>query len=190
MKKIILSISVVLVFLGYTVYQNTGSPGLFFVGSNNYGTAPSNTNIQANNSPSGTDKKILVSKSVIQKTDTVVQKTTSTKSAVQSSNAAPVVVSNSGLYRDGQYIGSVADAFYGNLQVKAIISGGQLTDVQFLDYPQDRNNSIRINTQAMPMLKAEAIQAQSANVDIISGATATSEAFQQTLGSALAQAAK
>jgi uncharacterized protein with FMN-binding domain len=88
-------------------------------------------------------------------------------------------------YRDGSYVGSVADAFYGNIQVKAIVQGGRLTDVQFLQYPNDRSTSIEINQQADPMLAQEAIQAQSANVDIISGATDSSIAFQQSLGTAL-----
>jgi uncharacterized protein with FMN-binding domain len=91
-------------------------------------------------------------------------------------------------FKDGQYTGPSTDAFYGNVQVKAIISGGKITDVQFLDYPQDRSHSVEINTYAMPILKSEAIQAQSSQVDIVSGATATSQAFMQSLQSALAQA--
>ena len=91
-------------------------------------------------------------------------------------------------YKDGSYTGSVADAFYGNVQVKVVISGGKITDVVFLDHPQDRRTSQMINDQAMPMLTQEAISAQSANVDIISGATATSDAFIQSLQSALAKA--
>jgi uncharacterized protein with FMN-binding domain len=93
-----------------------------------------------------------------------------------------------GQYKDGQYTGAVADAFYGNLQVKAVVQGGKLSDVQFLDYPHDRRTSQEINSQAMPWLKDEAIQAQSAQVDLISGATLTSEAFVQSLQSALNQA--
>lgn len=93
-----------------------------------------------------------------------------------------------GQYIDGSYTGSVADAYYGNVQVKAIISGGKITDVQFLDYPQDRSTSRYINSQAMPYLTQEAIQAQSANVDTISGATATSGAFIESLTVALAKA--
>ena len=93
-----------------------------------------------------------------------------------------------GAYKDGQYTGAIADAFYGNVQVQAIIKSGQITDVKFLDYPHDRGNSIEINSQAMPMLTAEAIRAQTYNVDIVSGATATSQAFIQSLQSALAQA--
>ena len=93
-----------------------------------------------------------------------------------------------GQYKDGTYTGSVADAYYGNIQVRAVISGGKISDVIFLQYPNDRGTSVRINTQAMPYLKAEAIQIQGANVNIVSGATDTSRAFRQSMGSALALA--
>lgn len=99
-----------------------------------------------------------------------------------------VSVRNSSGLKDGTYIGSVADAFYGNIQVQTIISGGKISDVQFLQYPNDRRHSIEINSQAMPILKSEAIQAQSSQVDTVSGATATSLAFIESLGSALSQA--
>ena len=102
-----------------------------------------------------------------------------------SSNNPPA---KQGQYKDGTYTGNPADAFYGNIQVQAIISGGRITDVQFLQYPNDRSTSIAINSQAMPYLKQEAIQAQSANVDIVSGATDSSQAFQESLASALSQA--
>ncbi len=92
------------------------------------------------------------------------------------------------IYRDGSFTGPVVDAYYGNVQVKAIITNGKITDVQFLDHPQDRGRSIQINNYAMPLLTQEAIQAQSANVNVVSGASATSGAFQTSLASALAQA--
>lgn len=94
----------------------------------------------------------------------------------------------SGKYKDGTYTGNVADAFYGNLQVQAVIKGGRITDVIFLQYPNDRETSIAINTQAMPLLKQEAIAAQSAQVDGVSGATASSGAFVESLGNALKKA--
>lgn len=93
-----------------------------------------------------------------------------------------------GQYKDGEYVGNIADAYYGNVQVKAIVQGGKLVDVQFLDYPNDRQNSIRINTYALPILRTEAVQSQNANVDVVSGATATSGAFVESLGVALAAA--
>lgn len=93
-----------------------------------------------------------------------------------------------GLYKDGSYVGAAADAFYGTVQVQATVSNGRIVDVGFLQYPNDREHSLLINEQAMPYLKQEAIQAQSANVDIVSGATDTSEAFRASLASALSQA--
>ncbi len=108
---------------------------------------------------------------------------------------APVTVSTpppatkpTGQYRDGTYTGDSTDAYYGNVQVQVVVSGGKITDVQFLDHPQDRNRSIAINNYAMPILSSEAIQAQNANVNAVSGATATSGAFIQSLSSALVQA--
>lgn len=100
-----------------------------------------------------------------------------------SSSAAP-----KGQYKDGTYTGVSADAFYGNIQVAVTIAGGKVSDVRFLDYPSDRGTSVMINQQAMPYLRQEAIQAQSAPVDIVSGATDSSGAFNQSLASALHQA--
>lgn len=93
-----------------------------------------------------------------------------------------------GQYKDGQYTGSVVDAYYGNVQVKAIISGGKITDVQFLSYPSDRQTSREINSQTTPLLTAQAIRVQNAQVDGVSGATETSRAFRQSLQAALSQA--
>lgn len=93
-----------------------------------------------------------------------------------------------GQYKDGTYTGSVADAYYGYVQVQVTVSGGRITSVTFLQYPDTHSTSIAINNQAMPYLQQEAIQAQSANVNIVSGATDTSVAFQQSLQSALSQA--
>ncbi|UVK55873.1 FMN-binding protein [Mesorhizobium sp. AR02] len=91
-------------------------------------------------------------------------------------------------FADGTYTGPVADAYYGLIQIQASIQGGRLTALKVLKYPSDRRTSISINRQALPMLRDEAISAQSANVDIISGATLTSRAFRQSLGGALKQA--
>lgn len=95
---------------------------------------------------------------------------------------------SSGQYKDGTYTGSVADAYYGNVQVSATISGGKITNVTFLQYPDTHSTSVAINSQAMPYLQQEAIQAQNANVQIVSGATFTSQAFIQSLQAALSQA--
>jgi uncharacterized protein with FMN-binding domain len=102
---------------------------------------------------------------------------------------APTPTQNPGSpYKNGTYTGAAADAFYGNIQVQATISNGKLTNVQFLQWPNDRSRSVRINQQALPWLVQEAIQAQSGNVNAISGATDSSVAFTQSLQSALSAA--
>jgi uncharacterized protein with FMN-binding domain len=90
--------------------------------------------------------------------------------------------------RTGTYTGSVSDAQWGYVQVQVTIQQGKITALQFLQYPHDRERSVIINQYADPQLITEAIQAQSAQVDAITGATDTSLAFTQSLGDALAQA--
>ncbi len=93
-----------------------------------------------------------------------------------------------GQYKDGSYTGPQVDAYWGVVQVQAVVQNGKIADVQFLQYPHDRRTSQRINSAAMPYLQTEAIQAQNANVDLITGATLTSEAFAESLQTALAGA--
>ena len=93
-----------------------------------------------------------------------------------------------GTYKDGTYTGNPSDALYGTIQVAAVISGGKLTDVQVLQYPQGGGHTDQTSAMSLPILRQEAITAQSANVNVVSGATQTSQGFQQSLASALAQA--
>lgn len=89
---------------------------------------------------------------------------------------------------DGSYTGSPANAYYGLVQVKANVQNGQLVSVKILQYPSDRRTSRYINSQALPILQQEAVSAQSAHVDAVSGATLTSEAYIASLTTALQQA--
>jgi uncharacterized protein with FMN-binding domain len=111
-----------------------------------------------------------------------------TSGGTSTATASVSAAATTGLFKDGQYDGNAANAYYGLVQVRAIIQGGNLTDVQFLSYPNDRNTSIQINTYAIPKLTAEAVKAQSAQVNIVSGATNTSRAFMNSLSNALNQA--
>ncbi len=112
----------------------------------------------------------------------------STSVAPAAPNAPATTGTSGSLFKDGSYTGSVADAQWGYIQVKAVIQNGKITDVQFLQYPNERDRSVMINSYADPQLTSEAIQAQSANVDVVTGATDSSEAFIQSLSDALSQA--
>lgn len=124
--------------------------------------------------------------------NTAPASTQTTPAATQSQTANPPAPAPTpqpqGQYANGTYTGSPANAYYGTVQVEAVIQNGAIADVRFLQYPNDRSTSRYINSQAMPALTSEAIQAQSAQVDGVSGATDTSQAFVQSLASALAQA--
>ncbi len=113
---------------------------------------------------------------------------TSTGRPLAATPIAARIAAATGSYADGTYNGPVVDAYYGLVQIQAIVQGNRLARIRVLQYPSDRRTSVFINRQALPMLRDEVIQAQSANVDIISGATLTSRAFIRSLGSALNQA--
>ncbi len=89
---------------------------------------------------------------------------------------------------NGSFTGSDFPNRFGDVQVKVIISNGRITDVQPMQMPQDRAESAYISQVAGPMLHDEVIQAQSAQIDIISGATYTSQSYAQSVESALQQA--
>jgi uncharacterized protein with FMN-binding domain len=115
--------------------------------------------------------------------------TTAGASGTPDTSSTPGVGATPGsAYKDGTFTGNVADAQWGNVQIQAVIQGGKITAVTFLQYPNDRNRSIEINNYADPQLVSEALQAQSANVDTVTGATDTSDAFIQSLTNALSQA--
>jgi len=74
---------------------------------------------------------------------------------------------------------------YGDVQVRVTMSGGRLVDVTALVLPTDRARSAQISEQAAPILRSEALRAQSANIDIVSGATYTSESYARSLQGAI-----
>ena len=92
-------------------------------------------------------------------------------------------------YKDGEYTGA-ATIEWGPIEVKAIIQGGKITDVQFLKMPDDRARSIEVSEFSKPVLRSEAIEAQGPKVNVISSATVTSVGFRLALSEALAKAKK
>lgn len=192
MKKSVISLGLIIIFTLYTGYQKTQDSQRVLANAKQEDSAPiiivepaPTVNAQPQPTPALKPAPVPIPVSKPQPASVLAPAPVSVPIPVP----APVIVQKpKGMYKDGQYTGDSADAYYGNVQVQIIIQNGKIADVKFLDYPQDRPTSITINTEAMSYLKQEAIQAQNANVDIVSGATATSEAFQQSLASALAQA--
>jgi hypothetical protein len=82
-------------------------------------------------------------------------------------------------------VGDVSETRWGPVQIKVTETGGKITDVQAVQYPQGNEHDLEINSQALPMLRSEALKAQSARIDMVSGATVTSEGYLTSLQSAL-----
>ena len=92
-----------------------------------------------------------------------------------------------GSVKSGTFTGSAVSDPFGTVQVQVTVAGGKVTNVN-ATAPMNSPLSSSINSQALPLLKSEVLQAQSASVNAISGATLTSQAYQQSLQSALTQA--
>jgi uncharacterized protein with FMN-binding domain len=86
--------------------------------------------------------------------------------------------------------GPVSSNEYGDVQVRVTVRGSQIVDVQALQLPHDRSRSARISSGAGPILRREALQAQSAQIDLVSGATYTSESYAKSLQGALDKASR
>jgi uncharacterized protein with FMN-binding domain len=84
--------------------------------------------------------------------------------------------------------GDPVDNPYGTVQVRVTLQGNTITAVTALQMPFDRERSQYISQQAEPYLRQEALQAQSAQIDLVSGATYTSYSYAQSLQSALDKA--
>jgi uncharacterized protein with FMN-binding domain len=84
-----------------------------------------------------------------------------------------------------QVDGDVVSTQFGDIQVRLTESSGKIVDIQALQLPSDRRRSREISQFSAPILHDEALQAQSAQIDTVSGATYTSEAYRESLQSAL-----
>ncbi|MGH6657002.1 MAG: FMN-binding protein [Actinocrinis sp.] len=84
--------------------------------------------------------------------------------------------------------GDAAQTNYGPVQLQVTFNGKKITNISVLQYPSESYRDQQINTYALPALNQEAISAQSAKIDVVSGATYTSEGYAQSLQSAIDKA--
>jgi uncharacterized protein with FMN-binding domain len=84
--------------------------------------------------------------------------------------------------------GSVAQTRWGPVQVQLSVASGKITDVSVVQYPNGNGRDQEINSQALPILIQETESAQSAKIDMVSGATVTSGGYLESLQSAIDKA--
>jgi uncharacterized protein with FMN-binding domain len=110
--------------------------------------------------------------------------TTTTTQATTSSGTSSSGTST----KSTTYTGAVEQTRYGPVQVKVTVRNGRVTDLTAVQLPANDPRSVQIGASAEPLLRQEALQAQSASIDAVSGATFTSAGYQASLASALGQA--
>lgn len=84
-------------------------------------------------------------------------------------------------------VGSTVQTPYGPLQLSVTFNGSKISNVQALQYPNWHGYSVQLNQYAIPQLNQQAVAANSANINGVSGATFTSQAYMQSLQSAIDQ---
>ncbi len=134
-------------------------------------------------------KKLPVANSNLQSQNS--NNSTSTSSSESNStnthkNTVPSNTQSSGI--SGVFSGEIAQTFYGPVQVQITVKDGKIIDAKGLQYPTESFRDQAINSQAIPYLVQETLQAQSANIQGVGGASYTSQGWQQSLQSALSKA--
>ncbi len=99
--------------------------------------------------------------------------------------AAPTTTTPAGSSR--RATGQLVTYQYGELSVTVTEKGGRITDLQMASLNETDARSVFIDDQAIPSLRQQVLAAQSANIDGVSGATFTSQAYAQSAQSALDQ---
>lgn len=87
--------------------------------------------------------------------------------------------------KDGQYLGRDVDSGFGPVQVRIKVTGGKLTSITTVKEPNGQSESARLSRETFPKLARQALAEQSAEVDTVSGATETCEAYRESLQSAM-----
>jgi uncharacterized protein with FMN-binding domain len=81
--------------------------------------------------------------------------------------------------------GTTVQTQYGPVQVQITVSGKRLTGTTLVQYPNSSGRSIQLAASSLPVLTKEAVAAQSAKIDAVSGASYTSAGYKKSLQSAL-----
>lgn len=111
--------------------------------------------------------------------------TTTAPSATSSASAAPTSTTSVSAGASGTYTGDAVSTRWGTVQVQITVRNGQITAAEAVQVPDQNPKDRQINSYAVPILNSEAVAAQSASIDAVSGATVTSGGYLKSLQSAI-----
>ena len=178
--------------LAITPPQLSTTSSINIAGGSVIGT--SGTSSSASASSSSTSSSPAATKSAkpvaTKKATAAPTQSTDTQSATATQSAAPVATQTTApvtkTVKDGTYTGPSVNVNYGNVQVMITVSNGRITDAVAVKAPKGKND--RYTNMAVPILKQQTLQAQSANIQGASGASYTSYGWFKSLQGALADA--
>ena len=101
-------------------------------------------------------------------------------------SAAPAA--GDGEYRDGVYLGPRVENIKGGYQAQVTIENGVITRVDPVEAGTSDPESMRVNAFAVPTIVERVLEAQSADVEFVSGSSFTSPAFIESIDGALEEA--
>lgn len=114
--------------------------------------------------------------------------TTAGQPGTSSATGGPSTTTSAGSGGDGTFTGDQVDTRWGPVQVEITVAGGRITAATAVVYPDSNPRDQQINSYALPVLSSEVIAAQGAQIDMVSGATVTSQGYLGSLQSAIDQA--
>jgi uncharacterized protein with FMN-binding domain len=176
--------------LAITPPQLSTTSSINIAGGSVIGTTGTGSSASTSSSSTSSSSATQSAKPVATKKATV--KPTATNSAAATTQptatAAPVETTApvTSTVKDGTFTGPSVDVNYGNVQVMITVSNGKITDAVAVKAPKGKND--RYTNMAVPILKQQTLQAQSANIQGASGASYTSYGWFKSLQGALAQA--
>jgi uncharacterized protein with FMN-binding domain len=181
MKKItfwaLSTLSAVVLLFGY--HTSTSATLAASAATASAGSTYSATASPAGSASTGTSGATSTTGSTDQSSDT---------SGSASSGSTSSTSSGSSTTKVRTVTGEVAQTRWGPVQVELTLTGTSISKVSVLQYPSGNGKDDEINSYALPILTQETISAQSASIDMVSGATVTSDGYLQSLQSAIDQA--
>jgi len=154
------------------------------IGTTGTGSSASASSSSTSSAPTKSAKPVATKKATASATTqpAVSQSATAAASPAATQTTAPVTTT----VKDGTFTGPSVNVNYGNVQVMITVSNGKITDAVAVKAPKGKND--RYTNMAVPILKQQTLQAQSANIQGASGASYTSYGWFKSLQGAMAQA--
>jgi len=154
------------------------------IGTTGTGSSASASSSSSSSAPTKSAKPVATKKATAGATTqpAASQSATATASPAATQTTAPVTST----VKDGTFTGPSVNVNYGNVQVMITVSNGKITDAVAVKAPKGKND--RYTNMAVPILKQQTLQAQSANIQGASGASYTSYGWFKSLQGAMAEA--